>query len=167
MITGATVQDQSAKIEDLPLFAPPDYLRDRDVAMQQVTARAERTDVLFPGRATDFVVQYLYYHGEASSEEITDACKKAGILPPDDRAFGPIYHALARAGLIVKTGQCARRKGHGTAGGNIWKLSMTTAMCGSAMRRSTTSQPIRRPATMPAASRISMTCITARICRTS
>jgi len=118
MITGAANQDQSAHVEDMPLWA-----QKRDVALDRVTARAERTDVLFSGKATTFILHYLQVNGATSSEKITDACKRAGIIPPDDRAFGPIYLSLARAGLIIKTGVCIRKKGHGTSGGNIWRLA--------------------------------------------
>ncbi len=74
--------------------------------------------------AREFVLDYLRHKrtGEASSEEITDACKRAGITPPDDRAFGLIYLFLARRRKIIKAGICPRTKGHGTSGGNIWRL---------------------------------------------
>ena len=112
---------------DLPLFQPASMraaMVERDKAMQRVEARAERVDVRFPVKAQNFVICYLsdHWRGEASSEEITDAAKKAGIIPPDDRAFGPVFMTLVRAEVIEKSGICARRKGHGTSGGNIWRL---------------------------------------------
>ena len=120
MITGAPHVLSPAQIETLPLWA-----QKRDGAMKNVTARAERADVFFPAKATNFVLHYLAHHpdGAASSEEITDACKRGGIQPPDDRAFGPVFMSLSRSGLITKTGICQRKKGHGTSGGNIWRLA--------------------------------------------
>lgn len=84
--------------------------------------RAERQDDGFRERAAAFVLAYLAQHGISSGELITDAAKLAGIRPPDDRAFGPVYAALARRQQIVAAGFCARLKGHGTAGGRLWRL---------------------------------------------
>lgn len=74
------------------------------------------------------VVEELHYLSQqkehrAPGEDITDACKAEGIKPPkDDRAFGPVYMALAKQGRIVKDGNVKRRKGHACHGGIIWKL---------------------------------------------
>lgn len=113
-----------APLQDLPLFAPrlSEAATARDEALRNVTARAERSDVLFLERARKFVLFYLSRCGEASSEEITDAAKANGIRPPDDRAFGPVYLSLSRRGLIVKAGVCLRKKGHLTSGGTLWRL---------------------------------------------
>ncbi len=48
--------------------------------------------------------------------------KLAGLVPHDDRAFGQVYAGLSREKLIVKCGCCDRIKGHGTAGGVIWRV---------------------------------------------
>lgn len=85
--------------------------------------KAERMGDGFRERAAAFVLGYLAQHGASSGELVTDAAKLAGIKPPDDRAFGPIYAVLARRGQIVAVGFCARRKGHGTAGGRVWRLA--------------------------------------------
>lgn len=84
--------------------------------------RAEREAGDFKARAAKFVLSYLAAHGVSSGELITDACKLSGIRPPDDRAFGPVYASLARANHIECAGFVARRKGHGTAGGRLWRL---------------------------------------------
>ena len=55
-------------------------------------------------------------------EDITDACKAAGIVPHEDRAFGPVYLALARQGAIVRVGYMARRRGHGAPAPG-WRLA--------------------------------------------
>lgn len=92
-------------------------------AGERAAAKAQRQDDGFRERAAAFVLGYLQQHGTSSGELITDAAKLAGIKPADDRAFGPVYATLARAGKIVAAGFCARRKGHGTAGGRLWRLA--------------------------------------------
>ena len=93
----------------------------RDEAMETIEKNAGE---LFRERAKAFVLNYLREHGEKPGEDITDACVKAGIVPHDDRAFGPVYMALARKGLIEKCGLVVRRRGHGTTGGNVWRLTV-------------------------------------------
>jgi len=61
--------------------------------------------------------------GPQSGETLTDACKAAGFIPHDDRAFGQVYYGLKKAGLIRVIGQGERSKGHGTTGLNIWALA--------------------------------------------
>ena len=90
----------------------------RDQAMEVIEQHASET---FQDQALAFVLSYLTVHGETSGEVLTDACKQAGIVPHDDRAFGPIYMKLSRKGLIEKCGLVVRRRGHGTAGGNVWR----------------------------------------------
>lgn len=92
----------------------------RDQVMAQVESNA---GPVFRDRARSFILGHLTSYRERSGEEITDACKAAGIIPHDDRAFGPCFMALAREGKIIKTGHCERRKGHGTSGGNVWRLA--------------------------------------------
>ena len=107
------------------LFSPSaaQALAARDEAVTQVAAHAEEHAPGFAERARRFVLDYLAMHQRADAETITDACVAAGIVPHDLRAFGPVYLALARDGLIVKVGHSPRRRGHGTAGGNVWTLS--------------------------------------------
>lgn len=94
--------------------------RERDAALEQVARHAGE---LFRERARVFVVAYLTANGATSGEEISLACKAAGIKPHDDRAFGPVYFALCREGKIEKCGQVRRTRGHGTAGGNVWRVT--------------------------------------------
>lgn len=100
-----------------------DALKARDEAMQQVEENAELVSPDFSERAQQFILAYLQRHGACSGEVLTNACLQAGIRPHDDRAFGPVYMRLSRSRKIEKAGFCVRKKGHGTAGGNIWKLS--------------------------------------------
>lgn len=92
---------------------------DRDEAMRAISAHAGQR---FRREAEEFVLAFLRRNGETPGEFITDACKAEGIVPHDDRAFGPVYCALAKAGKIIKVASCQRRKGHGTNGGIVWRL---------------------------------------------
>lgn len=97
------------------------YLFERDDAMARVADKAEDVRPNFRDEATAFVLNYLTRHGRTTGEELTLACKAAGIIPHDDRAFGPVYMTLSRRGLIEKVGTVARTRGHGTSGGNVWR----------------------------------------------
>lgn len=78
----------------------------------------------FAERAEAYVLEYLGRVPHSSTELLTDACKRAGIKPrKDDRAFGPVYAKLIRAGTLLVIGECKRRKGHGTRGGNVVALA--------------------------------------------
>lgn len=106
---------------DAPLLATTRRQNDeRDRLLADLERRAGER---FRTNAGAFIVRYLREHGATAGEVITDACKASGITPPngmDDRAFGPVYMRLARAGAIRKAGMVARTKCHGTAGGNVW-----------------------------------------------
>lgn len=97
----------------------------RDQAVEHVEARAEERNPGFRDAASGFILRYLALHGEVSGEDCTNACKRASIAPHDDRAFGPVYLRMVRSEQIEKVGACPRKKGHGTGGGNIWKLKTT------------------------------------------
>lgn len=87
---------------------------------EQLSLLESRQAGPFAGRAADFIVAYLRENGPCSGETLTDACKAAGIIPHNDKAFGGVYMALSIRGKIRKAGFCQRRKGHATAGGTIW-----------------------------------------------
>jgi hypothetical protein len=71
------------------------------------------------------VLTHLRRHGPTSGEDLTDALILAGITPPgrDDRKFGPIYRSMSQGDLIEIYGAGYRRKGHGTLGANIWRIT--------------------------------------------
>lgn len=96
--------------------------RQRDEAMARVAQRAEARRRQFLEDAQVFAIAYLKEHGATSGEALSSACKAAGIVPHDDRAFGPVYFRLSQAGVIEKVGTVRRERGHGTAGGNVWAL---------------------------------------------
>lgn len=103
-------------------FGPPtmqEAIEGGELGMARVEENAGEP---FAVRARQFVINYLRRHGASPGEDITDACKQEGIRPHDDRAFGPVYNKLSRDGIIEKCGEAKRRKGHGTTGGNVWKL---------------------------------------------
>lgn len=100
----------------------PDVSSERNAIMAQLERNA---GTAFMEKAKAFVVRYLGEQIQAPGEEITDACRAAGICPvgSDDRAFGAVYLTLSRSGKIEKAGTCERRKGHNTSGGIIWRLT--------------------------------------------
>jgi hypothetical protein len=122
-------------VDDLPLFggrrepetgaeaaAPvsPRALLARDRAIESLSKNAGEE---FIRNAQDFVLEYLKAKGPHSSEQLTDACKAAGIKPHDDKAFGAVYGGLARRGKIVKVGSRPRDKGHASGLTWVWKAA--------------------------------------------
>lgn len=95
-------------------------IAERDAAIAEVT---EHAGIAFRDNAMNFICGYLAVHGPTPGEVLTDECKDAGIVPVNgDKAFGAVYLALSRRGIIHKVGTCLRRKGHATSGGNVWGL---------------------------------------------
>lgn len=82
--------------------------------------RAEREAPGFTEQARALILQRLSA-GPASGEDCTDYCREQGLRFADGRALGGVYASLRRAGLIEVAGHCARRNGHGTAGGIVWR----------------------------------------------
>ena len=94
--------------------------------LKALEARTARLSADFRERASAFILAHLEQHGATSGEALTDACKSAGIRPPqgmDDRAFGPVYQRLAHSQRIRQCGTATRLKGHGTAGARVWDLA--------------------------------------------
>jgi len=79
----------------------------------------------FAQEAHVWVLAHLKRHGPTSGEDLTDGLIDANIRPPhgDDRAFGPVYAGLSRAGEIEPYGDGNRRKGNGTRGATIWRIT--------------------------------------------
>ena len=98
-------------------------LEEAIVARDAGMAIAEKSGgTQFIATAMEYILWYFEQYGPTSGEDLTDACHRAGIVPRDDRAFGPVYHKLSRQGKIVKCGTVTRRRGHLTTGGNVWCL---------------------------------------------
>ena len=92
-------------------------------AILQVQASVEVKVPSFLVQARKFVLIYLQQHGLATSEELTMACKAAGIIPHDDRAFGPVYMDLERRRRIVRVATVKRPlRSHNSDGGHLWKV---------------------------------------------
>jgi hypothetical protein len=100
-----------------------DALAARDQAMNRV---AENAGEGFAEAAAGFILWWLQSHGPTPGEDLTIACIERGIVPHDDRAFGPVYAKLARLGQITKAGFCSHKRGHGTSGGIVWRLTCLT-----------------------------------------
>lgn len=117
--------DAPVEQQPRPRDRPTPTLRDAVMLGEAGAARAERAaGKEFSERAEAFVLRYLETVPHSSTELLTDACKLAGIIPPnDDRAFGGVYQRLLRTEAIVKIGDCKRRKGHGTSGGSVVALA--------------------------------------------
>jgi hypothetical protein len=69
----------------------------------------------------EFVLDQLRA-GSTSGEWLTDLARMSNLLHGDTRRMGAVLGALSREGLIEKCGNVPRLKGHGTSGGNLWKL---------------------------------------------
>lgn len=95
-----------------------------DAGMRRSAAAADRRDPEFKDKAQAAFLQLLRRSpaGQASGEDMVDAARDAGAVPPDDRAFGAVFKALSSRGAIRCVGFTVRKKGHGTAGGRIWAL---------------------------------------------
>ena len=83
---------------------------------------ANRDDPKFKEKAWAAILNFLDSVQSASCEDITDAAIAAGAFTDRPRAFGPIYHAMARQGLIKLVGHTRRRKGRGAFGATIYAL---------------------------------------------
>lgn len=95
---------------------------ERDAALKQV---AENAGANFMCKALRFCADYIRDNGPISGELVTDACKAAGIVPPNtDKAFGAVYATLMRDKLIEREGYTQRRKGHGCIGASVWRAKV-------------------------------------------
>lgn len=124
------------------LFAPS-VNQQRDQAIARVAQHAEEARAGFLEEARQFVLTYLQVHGATSGEQLTTACKAAGIRAHDDRAFGAVFLGLAKRGQIEKCGTVKRAKGHNTSGGNVWRLTQLTTAREWAIERDADGVPVR------------------------
>lgn len=110
-------------VSDLPLFRRPDpapVRAERDRILDRV---AKKNGDSFGLAAAAMVVSLLEKNGRMSGEDLVSTCRDFGVTPTsDDRAFGPVFASLSRAGRIHQVGYVDRAKGHGTAGGRVWSL---------------------------------------------
>lgn len=99
------------------------------VGQQAATAcldKAQRADPSFADRAKAVIMVHLATHGPTSGEDLTSACKTAGIVPiNDDRAFGGVFLGLSNPKnpqIVCLRSDLPRKHGHGTSGGKLWAL---------------------------------------------
>jgi len=88
-------------------------------------SKAQRATPDFLARAKAVVLAHLGRHGPTSGEDLTDACKAAGLRPHDDRAFGGVFMSLSKRSMpmiVCLRADLVRRHGHGTSGGRLWGL---------------------------------------------
>ena len=97
-----------------PLFAQP---------AAACTAKAERVAGFDTAAAKAAILDLLADGRPRSGEELVDHCIRSGIVPHDQRAFGSVFGRLSQDGKIEAVGYTERRKGHGTAGGRIWRAT--------------------------------------------
>ena len=91
-------------------------------AADRCAEKAARVSTFDVDAAQNFIKGWLARYGQQSGEDLVDAAVAHGHKPHDGRAFGPVFAGLVRAKVIECVGYCARRRGHGTAGGRIWRL---------------------------------------------
>lgn len=82
-----------------------------------MTAASDHADRDTPGwtrTATLFLLAYAGCHGRFIAEDVLAAAALDATFPapPDDRAWGSVFHGAARRGEIVKVGYKARNQGN-------------------------------------------------------
>jgi hypothetical protein len=85
------------------------------------TAKAEQVTAFDAALARAAVLELLADGQARSGEALVDHCQRLGLVPHDARAFGAVFGKLRRDGLIEVVGYVERAKGHGTAGGRLWR----------------------------------------------
>lgn len=115
------IQTTLEAIESLPIFAAARRAGEAAAAACQAKAQAAGFDA---DAARAAVLELLREAGRPmSGEELVDRVQERGLVPHDARAFGAVFGALSRKGLIEAVGFAARRKGHGTSGARLWKAT--------------------------------------------
>lgn len=79
----------------------------------------------FSSKVARFVLGHLCEFGAVSGEDVVDAMELAGVKPEhgDGRAYGPAIQGMSHRGLIEAYGDGNRRKGNGTRGATIWRIT--------------------------------------------
>lgn len=79
----------------------------------------------FQAKVARFVLGHLVEFGASSGEDVVDAMQAAGLTPThgDGRAYGPAIQGMSHRGLIEAYGDGSRRKGNGTRGATIWRIT--------------------------------------------
>jgi hypothetical protein len=91
------------------------------LAEQACVGKARRTKGFDVDGALEWTVRLLKIDGPTSGEDLVEKLKTRGFVGHDDRCFGAVFGTLSRRKQIRCVGYCARKRGHGTAGGRIWE----------------------------------------------
>jgi hypothetical protein len=77
----------------------------RDEAIASVACHADENHPGWTGEALGYLKLYAEFHQEFISEECSAASHKAGLVKAHDpRAWGQVFRAAAKAGVIRKDG---------------------------------------------------------------
>jgi hypothetical protein len=93
--------------------------------MAQATDAAVLKDPIFMEKAIEAILRHLQASPDrcAPGEELVDVARAHGAQCKDGRAFGSVFQALMRRGLIrCLRSDLPRKRGHGTSGGKLWAL---------------------------------------------
>ncbi len=110
-------------MEALPLLAWAKSADAGRAAGEACLAKAERVAAFDADAARAAILELLADGVARSGEQLVDHCQRLGMVPHDARAFGAVIGKLAKQKQIEAVGFVARAKGHGTAGGRLWKAS--------------------------------------------
>lgn len=104
-------------------IAPPPVMSSRP--RPDVRAFNAKLSTEFASKVSRFILGHLCEFGAVSGEDIVDAMELAGVKPEhgDGRAYGPAIQGMSHRGLIEAYGDGNRRKGNGTRGATIWRIT--------------------------------------------
>ena len=96
-----------------------------DLGMRRAERRAEReTAPGFSDRLAAYFYAVLLSRGPQTGEQLTDAACEAGLVPGDARCCGRAFQVLLTIGAEIVPGvDVPRRRGHGTAGGRLYRVA--------------------------------------------
>ena len=96
-----------------------------DLGMRRAERRAEReTSPGFSDRLASYFYAVLVARGPQTGEQLTDAAREAGLVPGDARCCGRAFQVLLTIGADIVPGvDVPRRRGHGTAGGRLYRVA--------------------------------------------
>lgn len=79
----------------------------------------------FQAKVARFILGHLVEFGPSSGEDVVDSMQTNGLVPShgDGRAYGPAIQGMSTRGLIEAYGDGSRRKGNGTRGATIWRVT--------------------------------------------
>ena len=96
-----------------------------DLGMRRAERRAEReTSPGFSDRLASYFYAVRVARAPQTGEQLTDAAREAGLVPGDARCCGRAFQVLLTIGADIVPGvDVPRRRGHGTAGGRLYRVA--------------------------------------------